>query len=256
MDIYPIIVTASVISLHLDPLYFAVVDLSDFFQLSHRAHFTLHFLRFFIIAGNTVMICSTLKMVLISFMSRLKIQLNIFSLLLKHAKIILSQRIRFVPRIEFLVKIHLSLQIAGQQVAPFQELGTIALMLVGQLIFVFSNFATLRFYNVLPLAAYQFYPSVSIVVGTIVSLTLPVAQKLAEDSKEVLRILDASVVVGGSNGRLIALKRKIRSTQPHKLNAAFGGVKLFLNRETKREYFQTGINNTINLLLGVEGTAG
>lgn len=251
LNVQPIMVTASVLVLNLDPLHFCVLDISDALKLSLHSIFALNFLRFSIIAVNAVMICSNMKFVLIVFISSLKIQLNIFFLLLKHAKFILEQRIRFVQRIEFLVKIHLCLKLAGQRGAACQELGSISLLFIGQLILIFSNFATLRFYNVLPFAAYQFYPSVSIVALAIASLTLPVTQKLAENSKEVLRMLDASVLVGGS-WNVKALKRKIRSMQPYSLCAVLGGIKICLNRDTKRQYFQTGINYTINLLLGLE----
>ncbi|OXA54511.1 hypothetical protein Fcan01_10790, partial [Folsomia candida] len=191
------LVLASNMLMHLDPLYPVVTDISSFLRLTFPAMMVLHVLRFIIVVINVFEICSIFSFVILFFLSGLHVMDKILSILVEQSKrIVLSrQKGDNMNKIEYLLRTHVHLQLAYKPIARYQELGTIALMLVGLLVFIFSNFATLRFYKLLPFMVFAFYPSVSAVVGVIVNLTLPYTHKLYEDSMEILRLLGAGCAV-------------------------------------------------------------
>ncbi|OXA53854.1 hypothetical protein Fcan01_10792 [Folsomia candida] len=239
-----------------DSMYLVVTDISSVLNLTFPAMMALHVLRYVVVIMNVFEICSIFSFLILLFLSGLRVMNNILSTLLLQSKGIgLSrQKIDHVDRIHCLLRTHIHLQLAYKPIARYQELGTIALMLVGLFAFVFSNFATLRFYKLLPFMVFVFNPSVSAVVAAIVNLTWPLTHKLFDDSREVLRLQGRGYALG-LRGEVRLLRRKIRSVRAHRLYAGMGGNNLFcLNKETKVQYFECVIDYTITLLLSVPNT--
>lgn len=237
-------------ALSLDGLYYMVQDASNVFQLPFRVTIFLHTIRFLIRLIISVEISSIAAFVVLSFISFLLMVKHVLKILLQETKIMTNcVTSKYIGvRIEYLLRTHIRLQIAMKKFALFQELGTLALMLMGLLVFVFANFATLRFYRFLPFAVFTFFPSISAMVGLVVNLTLPYTHEIFENSIEFGRILRVSM----GNGEVKYFKRKISSVRAVRWYAGINGNNIFcLNRETKVQYFQNVVNYTITLLLGV-----
>ncbi|OXA40335.1 hypothetical protein Fcan01_24907 [Folsomia candida] len=134
--------------------------------------------------------------------------------------------------------------------APFQELGTFFLILMGLVVFVVSNFVTVKLYDSMPFPVYTFFLSVSVVVAIIVNLTLLLAHGLLDVSTEIKQRWGASMVGEGNKLELKCGRRRLKGMRPYCMWAGFGGSKMFrLNKETKVQYFEQVISGTVNLLL-------
>lgn len=233
--------------LNLDCIYILVHAIGEKFDLLPGQVFVLHLIRFCILTINGTEICLTFMFVILIFISGLLLLREIFTNFLNRVKCPAGNANDLVESLTFT---HIQVQLAIKSFACYQELGVLALMTVGLLVFIFSNFATVRFFGVVPFVVFVFFPSVSFLVALIVNFTLPLTHKQYEDSIELLR---RSAGALSPMGRGKYLRRKIRAVRPHRLSVGVNGSNMFcLNRETKVEYFQNAIYYTITLLLSVQ----
>lgn len=140
----------------MDSLHTFLTDIATFLRLSFPAVVVLSALRAVIVIINVFEICSLFSFVILLFLSWLKIMDTILSILLDQSRRIFLSPKNNLGKIMYLVNTHIHLQLAYQAVARYQELGTIALMFVGLVVFISSNFATLRFYKFLPFVMFQY----------------------------------------------------------------------------------------------------
>lgn len=230
--------------LGLDCLHYIILEIKD--SLSTPMLFILQSLRFLLLGVNCFEICRVFSLLILIFVSGLRILANIMSNLKKR-----TGRCPSSVQIQRLLEVHIKTQLAYKPVAPFQELGTLSLMTEGLLIFIFSNFGTVKFFKLLPLVVYIFFPCVSITVAFDVNLTLPFAHKLKERSEELLNIWSWWGWKGGKR-----LVKKLRATRPFVLYAGVKQTKLFgLTKEVKLDFYSQGAEHTINLLLSVPDSA-
>ncbi|OXA43219.1 Gamma-aminobutyric acid receptor subunit epsilon [Folsomia candida] len=154
--VYFFLVVASNLFLGVDSLHTFLTDIATFLRLSFPAVVVLSALRAVIVIINVFEICSLFSFVILLFLSWLKIMDTILSILLDQSRRIFLSPKNNLGKIMYLVNTHIHLQLAYQAVARYQELGTIALMFVGLVVFISSNFATLRFYKFLPFVMFQY----------------------------------------------------------------------------------------------------
>lgn len=141
-------------ALSLDCVYVLVHAIGAKFDLLHSQVFLLHLIRFCILTINAIEICLTFMFVILTFISVLLLMRNIFTNWLNRVKLNAGNE-ELIETINFT---HIQLQLAVKSFARYQELGTLALMTVGLLVFIFANFATVRFFGVVPFVVFLFFP--------------------------------------------------------------------------------------------------
>jgi hypothetical protein len=115
-----------------------------------------------------------------------------------------------------------------------------SLLLFGVIIFVLSNYATIKMHNTIPMPFYLVMPSMSIFAAIMISILFPNASDVHESSVEFLR--SVNLIVGRSK-----YWRKVwRAEKPLGITA---GPLFFAKRSTKTTYFSQCIDFTITGLM-------
>ncbi|OXA40148.1 hypothetical protein Fcan01_24892 [Folsomia candida] len=201
-----------------DGYYFVLRDTNYIFQLSEATMIVLNIVRFTLLMVNVFEVATILSLIILIFITFLIMLRSIFSTLLPPVRYFVS-----MPRINRGITEHLKVQLAMNAFAPFQELGTFFLILIGLVVFVVSNFVTIKLYDSMPFAVYAFFPSVSGMVAVVVNLTLPLAHGLLDVSTELKRRWGASMVGDGSKLDLKCGRRRLKGMRPFCMWAGFGG---------------------------------
>ncbi|OXA40156.1 hypothetical protein Fcan01_24911 [Folsomia candida] len=203
---------------------------------------------------NSFEVARMLSRIIVYFITALNLLKSIFVTLLHDSETCFAS----MEGINDRITTHLKVQLAVNALAPFQELGTFFLLLMGLVVFVVANFVTIKLYDSMPFPAYAFFVSVSVVVAIIVNLTLPLAHGVLDASTEMKRRWGALMVREGDKLELKCGRRRLKGMQPFFLWAGFAGSKMLrLNKETKVQYFEQVISWTVTLLLSTsEGLAG
>ncbi|OXA40158.1 hypothetical protein Fcan01_24913 [Folsomia candida] len=253
-SVYPYLLIPSELYMQFDAFYYPLRDLDRVYEFSQPTMFAINVLRFTILMINALEIARVMSLVILLFISALNLMKSIFSTLLHES----DRCFVSMARINSGITTHLKTQLAMNAFAPFQEMGTFFLILMGLVVFVVANFVTLKLYDAMPFPVYSFFPSVSAVTALIVNLTLPLAHGLLDVSTELKRRWGASMVGEGNKLELKCGRRRLKGVQPFCMWAGFGGSKMFrLNKETKVQYFEQVISGTVNLLLSTsKGLAG
>lgn len=256
-EIASYILAPSSIILRQDVLYPIVVMIAARLRLSRPTAILLHIIRSIMVAVNIAEICLSIVILILTFLVGLKVGNEVFAVLIENS----NSRPAQSQVTLYLIKIYHLLQITIKNVAPFQEVGTLTLLGFGMMLSTFANYVTLRCYDLFPLPVYLFYPFISIIVGIVFYLVLPLTHSVTDDSVRLLRSFRIGLAAKGNGGCAGKFKgcearvkkymrRKIRSIQSLKLYAGIAGSKLFcMNKETKREWYEHGIDCTINLLI-------
>jgi hypothetical protein len=115
-----------------------------------------------------------------------------------------------------------------------------SLLLFGVIIFVLSNYATIKMHNTIPMPFYLVMPSMSIFTVIMISVLFPNASDVHESSVEFLR--SVNLIVGRSK-----YWRKVwRAEKPLAITA---GPFFFAKRSTKTTFFYQCIDFTITGLM-------
>jgi hypothetical protein len=115
-----------------------------------------------------------------------------------------------------------------------------SLLLFGVIIFVLSNYATIKMHNTIPMPFYLVMPSMSIFTVIMISILFPNASDVHESSVEFLR--SVNLIVGRSK-----YWRKVwRAQKPLGITA---GPFFFAKRSTKTTFFYQCIDFTITGLM-------
>ncbi|OXA56432.1 hypothetical protein Fcan01_08884 [Folsomia candida] len=245
-SMYRYVLVPSELFMQFDGFHYPLRDMNNTYKPSQVVFVTLYVLRVVILMINVFEMCRVMSLVILLFISVINLMKTIFSTLLHE-----SERC-FVSmgRVNGGITTHLQTQLAMNAFAPFQELGTFFLVLMGLVVFVVSNFVTIKLYDSMPFPVYAFFPSVSLVVAIIVSLTLPLAHGLLDASTDLKRRWGPSMVGEGDKLELKCGRRRLKGMRPYCMWAGFGGSKMFrFNKETKVQYFEQVISGTITLLL-------
>ncbi|OXA39623.1 hypothetical protein Fcan01_25738 [Folsomia candida] len=244
---YRYIIAPSQFFMQFDAYYFTLRDLNDIFKFSQSTMLVFNLARLGILTITVFEIFRLLCLVILIFISALNMVRSIFAVLLH----VSGQRFTSLARINAGITTQFKMQLAMKALAPFQELGTFFLILIGLVIFVVSNFVTIKLYDSLPFPVYAFFSSVSVVVALVINLTLPLAHGLLDSSTEIKRRLGASLMGEGNKRQIQCGRRRLNGMQLFCVWAGFGGNRMFrLNKETKVQYFEQVISATVNILLG------
>lgn len=234
--------------LELDPFSFPLRELNEKFQFHSLTLFVIYTIQFVYLWINGFEILATLSLIVLLLLAMLR---SVYAALLQESE----RPFATTPKkINVWIKTHLEAQLALREFATFQELGTLFLMLIGLVVFLVANFVTIKLYDSLPFPVYAFFVSLSFVVALIVNLTLPLAHGLIEVSTELKRIWGASLV--GQDGiEAKCVRRRLKGVKPIRIWAGLGSSRMFcLNKETKVQYFEQVIDNTVNVLLSAPAT--
>ncbi|OXA40344.1 hypothetical protein Fcan01_24908 [Folsomia candida] len=248
------VIIPSELYMEFDAYYYPLRDMNCTYELNQPALISLNVTRFILLTINAFEICRIMSLIILMFISVLNLMESILSTLMHDS----GRCLVSMARINGGTTTHLELQLAMNALAPFQELGTFFLILMGLVVFVVSNFVTVKLYDSMPFPVYSFFLSISVVVTKIVNLTLPLAHGLLDVSTELKRRWGALMVGEGNKLELKCGRRRIKGMKPFCLWAGFGGSKLFrLNKETKVQYFEQVFSATVTILLSTsEGLAG
>ncbi|OXA48021.1 hypothetical protein Fcan01_17186 [Folsomia candida] len=239
--VYPFLQIPSELFMNFDPYFYVIQDLRIFLNLCFGQTLILHFFRLIILTVTIYEISRVFALLILIFISTLAILARLNSALVQ--KFANTRQIFDSMRTMEFVTLNLQL------FAPFQELGTFAVMSVGLVLFVIANFVTIALTR-LPFPVYIFFPSVSVITGAIINATIPLAQAVHENSIEMLRNWGLTRLNLGQDAKL--LRRKIRSARSLRLNVGLADFRMFyFNQETKVRYFEAVITYTLTMLLGL-----
>ncbi|OXA37313.1 hypothetical protein Fcan01_27917 [Folsomia candida] len=246
--IYPFIITPSEIVLGCDSPHYVIEDLRSTLDFNFPTYLILQLFRVYILIITSYEVCRCLSFLILYFVTALRLVGNIYNELVVRAK---KSRIRS----ELEIGEHIETQLAVKSLAASQELGTLGLLKIGIIVFVLSNFVTIRLYDSLPTPTYTFFPSAAVMVALIVNLLLPKTHNVIENSDEMIRNWRKSCTTENGYDAKI-LRRMFRSLRPTALYAGLGESRIIcLNKETKVQYFEKVFSLTVDMLLTIPDSA-
>jgi len=116
------------------------------------------------------------------------------------------------------------------------------LLLVGEIVFVSCNYATIKMYDSIPMPFFLILPGFSGVLIFLVQILFPSAASVFENSSKSLQLLKSLKIVATDKIWI----RIIRATRPPRFN--FGSM-FYAKRSTKTTYFTCWLNDTMNALI-------
>jgi len=246
MVIFPILFLPVVIFEGLDPWHHIFIDLIPEYYSNPVIRLLLALLRFVM---AYLIVIEYQRLVFYSFITFVMIGMNQWnasvSLLDKYYKLVKQQR----SNLSY-VKLYRRLLIMQQIMHPVQTNMSTAVWILIFLITLFSCFATIRMYHVIPMPLYLLAPMFICLGLYLAALVIPSAAKFHDNSKLVLLRWRSDVATWVSNKDRKLVLQTLRSLQPLGFCLGISGVNFFtIKRSTKSTYFEVLTTHTINLLL-------
>jgi len=116
------------------------------------------------------------------------------------------------------------------------------LFLLGEIIFVSCNYATIKMYDSIPMPFFLGLPSLSCLLLLLWQIIFPFAVSVFENSKRSLELLKSLKIVATDKIWI----RSIKATRPPRFNI---GSMFYTKRSTKTTCFQCWLNDTVNALI-------
>jgi len=136
------------------------------------------------------------------------------------------------------------------RVAEITVAGIVAVLMTGGMFgVVCSNYVTIKMQSTIPKPYYFFFPIISIVILFVISVTLPQAVKLYEQSVILIKVwnIEFSKYTGANSSYL---RRKMKCLKALDFPVGIGGWDMFwINKNTRRSYYRVIGDSTIYVLL-------
>jgi len=135
-------------------------------------------------------------------------------------------------------------------VKPFSQCVNACLLTLILILSVGFNFASLKFYPLVPVPFYLYIVTVSLMIPVILQLILLPAAKIHEKSSSLLKGWQFLAL---RNGKLSHYNyKRFKACKPLSFDVTIGEAYfLGIRRSTRNDYYYTISNNTINLLVSV-----
>jgi len=185
----------------------------------------------------------TFSFLLIYLIGNLQMLLDCLALIQKQTAL-LTLSSQFKSPFHIYARVRLILRITSNS----QGVSTAALMWAGLVLSVCVNFACLKLHSIIPMPLFLVFPTISILIPTIVAETLPDAINCFEKSRELIKNWGTRTMTRKVNNAFYL--KKVRSLRPLKLYAKVPGYNLFLlKKSTQATYYSIIIIYTVNGLI-------
>jgi hypothetical protein len=117
---------------------------------------------------------------------------------------------------------------------------------------ILSNLVTIRFSSVVPMPFYLVFPALSFFLPLCMSLMVPKAIRVFEESNQILRKWKIKVPLSGGRVGIGYRVKCLRALRPCRLHVGLGNFRFFyLQHSTLRHFYGLCVFHTINVLLSV-----
>jgi hypothetical protein len=242
---YPFMLIPATMLFNLDPLYYIIQNIPQEY-LPFPIWLLLHTIRFFILFIGCSEVCRMMSIILFLFISALRMGVRFLNNMLILAPF---NQGRLLKRI---IMLHSCFQIALKLIGPFQETGTGFSLIIGMLLSIMFNVATIKGFSVVPFWIYVFCPSVSLLLICACDLSFPYTHRVNELSEKLLGIAPEVMMESlfYNNFQRKITKRTIKSIKSLRIFVGFNGHNFFwMKKSTKITYWDFIITQTINILL-------